>query len=65
MVSRHHAVILRKQINSASDPTSLSTATDSVVADKIADFSVDQLGEVVTSYVLPSTPTVLSVGKGI
>ena len=63
LVDTERAVTLPKRINPALTPINLSTANGSICADKIADFSIDQLNEVVTPYVLPSTPAVLSVGQ--
>ena len=63
LVDTERAVALQKRINPALTPINLSTANGSICADKIADFSIDQLNEVVTPYVLPSTPAVLSVGQ--
>ena len=63
LVDTQRAVRLQKRINTASTPINLSTANGSICADKIADFSIDQLNEVVTPYALPSTPAVLSVGQ--
>ena len=63
LVDTERAVTLQKRINPALTPINLSTANGPICADKIADFSIDQLNEVVTPYVLPSTPAVLSVGQ--
>ena len=63
LVDTERAVTLQKRINPALTPINLSTANGSICADKIADFSIGQLNEVVTPYVLPSTPAVLSVGQ--
>ena len=59
LVDTERAVTLQKRINPALTPINLWINC----ADKIADFSIDQLNEVVTPYVLPSTPAVLSVGQ--
>ena len=64
LVGADRTVTLCRKIILASDPISLSTAKNcSIVAEKIADFPIEQLCEVVTPYVLPSTPAVLSVGQ--
>ena len=65
LASRSDVQGLRQLIRRSSNPITFKTANGLTKAEHEVDIKIDELGEVATPYVLPSTPNVLTVGRRV
>ena len=62
LVSRRHALQMKKFIQRASKPINFQTAGGPAPADQVLKMYVDEFGKDIEPYILPHTPDVMSVG---
>ena len=63
LVSQKHAARISDQIKASKPPLTFSTANGATDATEDICLKLDELGEDIEPYVLPSTPAVLPIGR--